>query len=770
MSNLKKKLQQAVQYIRKIDKEYLLEKWHRIRNIKKEDIIRFVKSHRKGLMYAFLAFVGIMIAIPIFTYFYFARDLRSKDTIINKKNEGVVLLDRNDKPFFTLFDATTKNPVAFEEIPELTRQAFIAVEDKDFYNHPGFSITGFLRAVRENILSESFAQGGSTISQQLIKTTLLTPDKKLLRKYQELVLAIELERRYSKNDILEMYINSIYYGEGAFGIQDASKRYFGKDAKDLTLAESALLAGVIRSPSYLSPISGDLKAALNRKDLILELMQDQGYITEAQKKAAQEEKIEINPTPADINQEGVHFALMIRDFLIEEYGEQRVANSGFVVKTTIDLDLQKAAQDAVATQVQRLATAQVTNGAVVVVDPKTGEILALVGSHDYSDEENGRINMAVRPRQPGSSFKPIVYAKAIEERKITASTQLKDEAIKFGTYEPKNYDNRFRGDVLVRYALANSLNIPAVHVINMIGVDTAIDAAQEMGITSLSEDRDYGLQLVLGGGEVPLVEMTNAYAVFANEGTWHKNNIFLEIRDKNGNVILEPSEESKQVMPSSVAFIISSILSDNEARQDTFGGSLTISRRAAVKTGTTNDYRDSLTIGYTPQVVVGVWIGNNDNSPMNAVAGSGGAGPIWRQVMEAYLQGKPVEDFKKPATVIDETVCREDGKKMELKENEATSSAFLEYFLRGTAPTEMCGIIPTPTPTLTEDQKKKEEEDRKKREEEEKKKNATPTPEATATAAPATPTSAPTSPTPTTGGPTSTPIITITPSDILPSL
>ncbi len=771
MSGLKRKLARAIQFVKGINKEYLKQKWIQIKNIKKKDIIHLIKIHRKKILFAFLAFVGVMVAIPIFTYFYFARDLRSKETIINKKNEGVVLLDRNDKPFFTLFDATTKNPVAINELPKLTTQAFVAVEDKDFYKHPGFSITGFLRAVRENILSESYSQGGSTISQQLIKTTILTPDKKLLRKYQELVLAIELERKYSKDDILEMYINSIYYGEGAFGIQDASRRYFSKDAKNLTLAESALLAGVISSPSYLSPISGDLVAALERKDLILKLMQDQGYITENQKVAAQKQKIVINPTEGDINSEAVHFALMVQDFLIEEYGEQTVANSGFVVKTTIDLDLQKKAQESVAAQVERLKTSLVSNGAAVAIDPKTGEILALVGSHDYADDKNGRINMAVRPRQPGSSFKPIVYAKALEDRKITASTQLADEPVKFGTYEPKNYDNRFRGKVLTRYALANSLNIPAVHVLNMIGVRSGIAQAKEMGITTLSNNTDYGLALVLGAAEIPLMEMTNAYAVFADQGTWHKNQIFLEIRDKNGNVILEPKEESKDVLAPSVAFIISHILSDNQARQDTFGGSLTISRKAAVKTGTTNDYRDSLTIGYTPEVVVGVWIGNNDNTPMNSVAGSGGAGPIWRQIMEAYLAGKPTSDFQKPATVIDETVCREDGLKID--KEPATSSAFLEYFLRGTAPTKPCGIIPTPTPTKTEDEKKKEEEDRKKREEEEKKKNETPTPQPTATSVPATPTSI-INLTPTvtpTSGPTNTPgAPTATPTSIVPTL
>lgn len=773
MSDFTNKLQAAVTYIKGIDKEYLQEKWQRIRSIKKEDIITFVKLHRKEIIWAFTIFVGVMISIPIFTYFYFVRDLRSKETILNKKNQGVVLLDRNDKPFFTLFDAKTSDPVSIQNIPEKTQHAFIAIEDKDFYTHPGFSISGLARAVKENVLSDSYTQGGSTISQQLMKNTLLSPDKKLLRKYQELVLAIELERRFSKEDILEMYLNTIYFGEGAFGIEDASQRYFSKDVSELTLEESALLAAIIQAPSALSPISGNEQAALKRRNLVLQLMQDQGFITKEEEATALKSEIALNPTEDDINEEAVHFALMIQDFLIEEYGEQTVANSGFVVKTTIDLDLQKAAQDAVSKQIDRLVSSKATNGAAVAIDPETGEILALVGSHDYADEDNGRINMAVRARQPGSSFKPIVYAKAIEEKKITASTQLEDEPVTFGTYEPRNYDNRFRGKVLTRYALANSLNIPAVHVLDMIGVKAGIENARDMGITTLSDSTDYGLSLVLGGAEVPLIEMTNAYAVFANEGTWHKYNIFLEVRDKNGNVILEPTTKTKQAIPSAVAYIISSILSDNQARQDTFGGSLTISRTAAVKTGTTNDYRDSLTIGYTPQVVVGVWVGNNDNTPMSSVAGSSGAGPIWRQIMEVALKGKPVVEFKKPSSVVDETVCREDGLKLELEENQATSSAFLEYYLKGTAPTEICGIIPTPTPTKTDEQKKQEEEENKKREEEEKKKNATPTPQPTATSAPApTATTAPvvTIVVTPTSGPTNTPLVTITPTDIVPSL
>jgi penicillin-binding protein 1C len=546
-----------------------------------------------------------------------------------------------------------------------------------------------------------------------------------------LVLAIELERRFSKKDILEMYLNTIYFGEGAYGIQDASQRYFSKDARNLTLGESALLAGVIRAPSALSPISGSMSKALKRKDLILDLMQAQGYITESEKIAAQKEKITLNPTANAINEEGVHFALMVRDALIKEYGEQRIANSGFTVKTTLDLDLQKTAQKAVETQVKNLASSKVTNGATVVIDPKTGQVLALVGSYDWNDLKNGKINMALAPRQPGSSFKPIIYAKAIDDRTITASTKLKDEPINFDGYQPKNYDGKFRGEVLARYALANSLNIPAVHVMDMVGIPAGVNFAKKMGITSLKGENDYGLPLVLGAAEVPLIEMTNAYATFANAGTWNEYYVIEEVRDKNGKVIETHSPATRQVLSDGAAYVISAMLSDNKARSDVFGDALTISRQAAVKTGTTNDYKDALTIGYTPQIVVGVWIGNNDNTPMNSIAGSLGAAPIWRRIMEYYLQGKPYENFQKPASVETENICKEDGLKIEY----ATASAYLEYFLKGTKPTKLCGI---PSPTPTEDPAKKEEEDRKKKEEEDKKNRPTdtPTPAPTSTTAP----------------------------------
>jgi 1A family penicillin-binding protein len=660
----------------------------------KKFIYELYHSGKRPILYLIGLGILMLILTPIFTYVYFVRDLSSKESIITRKNEGVILLDRNEKAFFTLYEAQTKNVVTIDNISEDVQHAVVAVEDKDFYTHRGFSVEGFGRAIIANIKNESLSQGGSTISQQLVKNTLLTQDKNFLRKYQELFLAIEIDRRYSKEDVLEMYLNTSYFGEGAFGIQDAAKTYFSKDAKDLTLAESALMAGILPAPSAYSPISGDQERAFRRQKIVLQLMQDQGYITEDERVSAEEEEIEFNTTTEAVNITAPHFALMIKDQLIEKYGEQEVAGSGFIVKTTLDSEGQEYAQEVVKNQVDRLARNDVTNGAAVVMDPKNGEILALVGSHDWIDESNGKINMATRARQPGSSFKPIIYAKALEDKSITPATQIEDKEITFpGGYKPRNYDNRFRGKVLIRYALANSLNIPAVLVMDKVGIREGIEYAESLGITSLTDEDRYGLSLVLGAAEVPLTQMTEAYAVFANEGVKVDPTTILSIKDKKGKVIFEHESESNRVIPRSIAFQISSILSDNRARSDTFGGSLSLSRPAAVKTGTTENYRDALTIGYTPQIVVGAWVGNNDNTEMDNIAGSLGAAPIWRQLMDYFLRGKPVVQFRQPDGVVKMEVCGENG----LRSETATTSAYPEYFLPGTTPKESCNE-PTPTP------------------------------------------------------------------------
>ena len=674
------------------------QKFPRDRHMLKQIIKELWTTGKKPLLVAIIAGIALLIIIPLLTYLFFIRDLTSKERILTKKSEGVVLLDRNDEPFFSFYQARTQKNVPLTDIPESIQQAVVAIEDRDFYKHNGFSIEGTGRALLTNIREEELAQGGSTITQQLVKNTLLTPDKNILRKYQELVLAIEIERRYDKDEILEMYLNTVYFGEGAYGVQNAAEAYFSKSATDLTLAESALLAGILPAPSAYSPLTGSEEAAFRRQALVLGQMVEQGYITDAEKVQAEEVEITFNPTALEINEAAPHFALMVKDELIEEYGEQQVARSGFRVKTTLDLPKQEYAEQIVESQVQRLSGNDVTNAAAVAINPQNGEILALVGSHDWYDADNGKINMAVRPRQPGSSFKPIVYAKALEEREITAGTQLKDERITFpGGYTPRNYDNKFRGEVLVREALANSLNIPALHVLDRIGIPDALEMAEDLGITTLQEPDRYGLSLVLGAAEVPLIQMTSAFGAFANEGMLVTPTTILEIKNKRNEVIFTHTPEEKRSLSDEVAFIISSILSDNAARAGTFGNALTLSRPAAVKTGTTDDYVDALTIGYTPSLVVGAWVGNNDRTPMDSVAGSLGAAPIWRQIMEQFLRGTPVEQFRIPSPVIRQMICRDNGLRSEI----ATSSAYQEFYLPGTVPTKACNEA-SPTPSVSE--------------------------------------------------------------------
>lgn len=655
---------------------------------------------KKPLFAVFIIWGILIVLIPLFTYLYFIRDLTSKENIITRKNSGIILLDRNNKPFFSFYEAKSKNTVSIDQIPEITKKAVISIEDKNFYQHNGFSIEGLARAILANIEEERFSQGGSTITQQLVKNTLLSPEKSLLRKYQELVLALEIERRFSKDDILEMYLNTVYFGEGAFGIQDAAQAYFGKDAKNLTLAESALLAAILPAPSALSPLTGDAQRAFDRQELVLRLMEEQGYITRQERLAAEQEKIIFHPRRQDINEQAPHFALMVKDELIRRYGEQTVARSGFRVRTTIDIEKQKFAEKIVSNQVQRLKQNRATNAATVAIDPKTGEILVLVGSHSWFDDVNGKINMATSPRQPGSSFKPIVYAKAFEERAITPATVLEDKPITYPDgYKPKNYDGRYRGQILARFALANSLNIPSIHVLEKIGIPSALEMAKRMGITTLKNPSNYGLSLVLGSAEVPLIEMTSAFGVFANEGKLATRTTILEIRDKKGKLIYSYTPSTKLILDPRIAFMISSILSDSLARAPTFGNALNLSRPAAVKTGTTEDFKDALTIGYTPSLVIGVWVGNNDYTPMDSVAGSLGAAPIWRQLMENFLSGTPVERFLPPTNILRVMVCKENG----LRAETATSSAYMEYFLPGTIPTKSCtDSLSIPTPTETE--------------------------------------------------------------------
>ncbi len=657
-----------------------------------------LRPYRRHLAVILFCIIFLLLFIPTLTYFYFANDLKTKDSIMNRNEQGVVLTDRKDRTFFTFYNGKYRTSVSLDKIPAFVRLAVITSEDRNFYHHQGFSPKGIARSLFLNVSHKQLGYGGSTITQQLVKNALLKPTKSFLRKYQEIVLASEIERRYSKNEILEMYLNSVYLGAGAFGFEEGAQVYFGKPASKLTLSEAALLAGILPAPSALSPYTGDREKALFKERLVLQEMYDQKYITKTELEQAKKQTLSFGTEKELVNSLAPHFALMVRDELIHNFGEEQVIRSGYKVKTTLDLDLQQFAEKTVKEQVENLKSNNVSNGAAVVEDPKTGEILALVGSKDWYDNTFGKVNIATSRRQPGSSFKPIVYAAAMEQGWLTPATVLHDDPISYdlhpGVYKPVDYDRKNRGQVLARRALANSLNIPAVEVIAKLGVPQAVEMAQSMGLTTVTDPTNYGLSLVLGAAEVKLLEHTNVYATFANNGYKHTPTEILEIDDKNGRPVYQHQPHQEQVLKPATAFLISSILSDNQARQEEFGNTLTISRPAAVKTGTTDDYKDAWTLGYTSSVVVGVWVGNNDGQPMDRVAGSLGAAPIWRLLMEHFLAETPIETFQQPADVVTLGVCKNNG----LRVKEATSSAITEYFVRGSEPTAVC-FVPTISPS-----------------------------------------------------------------------
>lgn len=671
---------------------------------RKHKTATFTKSplFKKILKYCFFIalFLGASsVVIAGTTNAYFQATIKDKEVLINNKNTGILLLDNKGDPFFSFYNGKRRKYVTLAEISKHAQRAAIVAEDKEFYQHGGISLRGIIRSVGLDIREKSLAFGGSTITQQLVKNVLLTPEKSVIRKYQEAILSQQIEKRYSKDEILEMYFNSIYFGEGSFGIEDAAQTYFGKRAKDLTLTEASFLITLLPAPTQLSPYNGDKNEAFRRQKVLLAEMLEFGSITQSEFDGAIKEQLAFKNNNEDANNIAPHFALMVRDDLIKKYGEEKIIRSGYTVKTTLDTNWQEYAEVSVKNHVERLKENQVTNAAMVAMDPKTGEVKSLVGSADWGNVNNGKINMATSPRQPGSSFKPIVYAKAFEDRTITPASVLKDRPITFRdpncpgceAYSPKNYDGKYRGDVLVRRALANSLNIPSVEVMQKVGVEKTLEKAKELEIDTLDRpSSDYGLSLILGAGEVPLIKMVQVYSSFANKGTENQIKTYTQISDKKGENIYTAENKIKRVWPENVSFLISSILSDTNARAEVFGNALNTNRTAAVKTGTTEDYKDAWTIGYTPDLVVGVWVGNNDNAPMDRIAGSLGAAPIWKDLLEKFSEGIPSKAFEKPADIKELSVCRSSG----LKAKSNSSSAYVEYFIPGTEPTKECDEKP----------------------------------------------------------------------------
>ncbi len=593
--------------------------------------------------------------------------------------------------------------VAIQDIPSDLINATIATEDKTFYENPGVDLRSILRALWINLRGGETLSGGSTITQQVARNLLLEKGERqqrtLRRKLRESILAWQLAHNLEKEEILALYLNHMYYGAMSYGVEAAAQTYFGKPVRELDLAESALLAGLPQAPSLYNPLT-DLGKAKNRQQVVLELMEKQGYISTDLRTSAAREQLVFVSSPYPI--EAPHFVLMIHDRLGDLVAEDTLYSAGgLTVRTSLDLDWQHHAERIISNQLTELNKADIAspgagigNAALVALDPQTGEILAMVGSPDYFNPTTfGAINMAVSPRQPGSAFKPLVYAAALDPSRqdpLTAASMILDVYTAFVThdgyaYAPVNFDHLEHGPVSLRQALASSLNIPAVRVLDEVGLDRVIDLTKNLGITTFGDPDGYDLSLALGGGEVRLLELTAAYAAFANAGQFVSPVAILAIEDAQGHRYATPdSTETRQVIDPRIAWLITDILSDDDARSIGFGHNslLQIGRPAAVKTGTTTDFRDNWTIGYLPDLAVGVWVGNADSKPMFNVTGLSGAAPIWHQFMRTVTNGVPEKAFVRPEGVLREEVCTLSG----LLPGEACPYRRFEWFIRGTEP------------------------------------------------------------------------------------
>lgn len=599
------------------------------------------------------------------------------------------------------------SPIPWEQMPPALRQATVAAEDASFYENAGVDPLGIVRALWINL--RGGAAGGSTITQQLARNLLLGPEERaertLRRKVREAILAWRLTRRYSKDEILALYLNETYYGNMAYGVEAAAQAYFDKHAADLDLAECAMLAGLVQAPSAYNPLE-NMAAAKSRQAAVLELMVKQGYIAAEQAQQAREEKLYFAAAPFAIR--APHFVMYVRALLEEEIGLERLEQGGLSIYTTLDLDLNETARDIVRYRLGRLADCNgrreecppgghnVRNAALVAISPQTGEILAMLGSPDYfSARIDGAVNGTTALRQPGSSIKPITYAAAFERRAFTPATMLWDLRTAFVTaegapYVPYNYDLQFRGPVRLREALGSSYNLIAVKVLDAVGIPAMTDMARRLGITTLDRP-NFGLAVTLGGGEVRLLELTAAFAGLANGGRVVHPLAVLRVEDQAGNLVWAGGPGlGERVLDERVAYLITDILSDDTARIPSFGeGSvLRLTRPAAVKTGTTYDFHDNWTVGYTPDLAVGVWAGNADNEPMFQVSGISGAAPIWHDFMETALKGLPARAAERPAGLVDVEVCALSG----LLPNPDCPHRVTELFIAGTEPQETCAM------------------------------------------------------------------------------
>lgn len=666
---------------------------------------RSVPVRRTGLSRLAAALAAFLILAAGTTLWLVFRDLPDLDSLDQRLVEpSLRITDRNGRLLYDLLpeEGGRHAILSIEHLPECLKQASIAVEDRNFYRNPGVDPEGILRALWIDLQGGETIAGGSTITQQVARDLLMTPEEKadrsLLRKLREAVLAWRMTERFSKDEILALYLNQTYFGGLAYGVEAAAQTYFGKEAAQLILPECALLAGLPQAPGIYNPFTNpDL--AKERRDTVLGLMEKEGFITAEERAEAESAPILLNPAPYPML--APHFVWLVKDRL------DRLAADGIidprqslVVRTTLDLDRQQLAEQTID---RRLSSYRedsaglernINNAALVALDPRTGEILALVGSAGYFRSDiSGAVNMAVAPRQPGSAFKPFLYAQALDPFRTepwTAASVLFDVSTTFVTHDelpyiPANYDMQEHGPVSVRTALASSLNIPAVLTLRAVGIDSTVALARRLGIDTLEDPDEYDLSLALGGGRMSLLALTAAYGSLANGGVFAGSALLLEIRDADGRTVyVEPPAFSEQVFDPRVAWLISDILSDDRARSIGFGrnSTLKIDRTAAVKTGTTTNFHDNWTVGYTPGLVVGVWVGNSDYQAMRDITGLAGAAPIWHEYLRAVLQGRPDEPFERPEGMAEREICALSG----LLPTPACTDTQLEWFIEGTEP------------------------------------------------------------------------------------
>ncbi len=669
-------------------------------------------SKKVGIPVTVLTVLGV--AGFIFIYFYVFWGLPYPGKLRNYKSVPLAthIYDRNGKLLYEIFRDQKRTLIKLDSLPKYVYQASIAIEDKNFFKHGGVSIIGgVLRAVREN-LGGSSLQGGSTITQQLVKGALLTPERTIRRKMKEIILALWTERMFTKNEILELYLNQIPYGGSAYGIEEAANAYFNKPASKLTLEEAALLAGLPQAPSLYSPYSNP-EVANRRKNEVLKAMLSEKYISQKEYDTAVKKRVSAQVPTNTIK--APHFVFYVRNELEKQYGADLIEEGGLDVYTTLDLDIQEEAEHIMREEIDSIKRLNVSNGAALVTRPPTGEILAMVGSVDYFASPSGAFNVTTALRQPGSAIKPLNYAVGIDRKLVTPASVFLDVRTCFPSpgkpYCPVNYDGTFHGAVPLRLALGNSYNIPAVKMLAVNGVEEFVASASAFTITTFTDPKRFGLSLTLGGGEVRMTELAQAFSAFANQGKPRKLTSVLKVQDKTGYVLYEYKNPNfvkdvrkpldypqslaitgKNAVSPETAFLISHILLDNFARSQAFGTSSLLvvpKQTVSVKTGTTDDKKDNWTIGFTPNFLTAVWVGNNDNTPMNPALTSGvtGAAPIWNKIMKFTLEKQPSLMPRKPGTVVGRQVCwNTGGLAGKNPDGSANCQTRFEYTIQGTEP------------------------------------------------------------------------------------